>query len=67
MTSDKKSGEIIDFGGAGNQADKRRDARRDAKAAGLQQRFAAARRAAEPKSRAAERLKKLFKKPPSRS
>jgi hypothetical protein len=63
MMKDKPD-KIIDIASAGAKADKRRHTRREARANDLKQRFASARRAAESKSKAAERLKKRFKKTP---
>lgn len=66
MSDRKKPGEVVDFTRANDEADARRHARREAKASVLKSRFAKARRCAESKTRAAERLKKLFKQPRSR-
>lgn len=66
MSRDSNSGDVVDIRSAGNLADERRHARREAKAKDLKQRFSAARNAAESKSRAAERLKKLFRNPPKK-
>jgi hypothetical protein len=59
-----KPDKIIDIASAGAKADERRHTRREALVDGLKKRFASARRAAESKSKAAERLKKPFKKTP---
>jgi hypothetical protein len=65
MTGKKeKPAQIIDIATGSVQADASRQRKRETKARNLKQRFAAARRASESKSKAAERLKKLFKKPP---
>lgn len=66
MSRDSKPGDVIDIRRAGDKADTRRHARREAKAGDLKKRFSAARTAAESKSRAAGRLKQLFKKPPGK-
>lgn len=58
-----KIGKVVEFDRAGKQADTRRENRREAKAKDLRKRFSAARMDAESPSRAAERLKKLFKQP----
>ena len=66
MSRDSKSGDIVDFRSATDKADARRDDKREASAGDLKKRFTAARTAAESKSRAAGRLKQLFKKPPEK-
>ena len=63
MSRGSKSGDVIDIRSATDKADGRRHEQREAKARDLKKRFSAARTAAESKSKAAERLKKLFKKP----
>lgn len=61
MSRDHGPGDVVAFSGAG--VDAKRQEKREGKAKDLRQRFAAARSAAEPKSKAAERLKKLFRNP----
>jgi hypothetical protein len=65
LSSKDSPGEVVALPEASVIADKRREARREAKASSLKQRFSSARNGAESKSRAAERLKKLFKQPDS--
>jgi hypothetical protein len=65
LSSKDSPGKVVALREASAKADKRRDARREAKASSLKQRFSSARKGAESKSRAAERLKKLFKQPDS--
>jgi hypothetical protein len=59
MSRECEPGNVVAF----VRTDSRREEKRQAKAGNLRQRFAAARSASEPKSKAAERLKKLFKNP----
>lgn len=63
MSRKRKSGEVIAFSRNTDKSDTRREEKRNAKARDIRQRFAAARSAAEPKSRAAGRLKKRFWNP----
>lgn len=68
MTDKKgKSGKVIEFDAFGDKADARREARREARAKQLRNKFSAARRDAESKSEAAAKLKNLFKHPKSDS
>lgn len=62
-TRKNKTGKVVQFNSDGKLADARREDRREAKAKDLRKRFSAARREAESPSKAAERLKKLFKQP----
>ncbi len=59
MSRESEPGDVVAFA----RTDTRREEKRQAKASNLRQRFTAARSACEPKSKAAERLKKLFKNP----
>ena len=64
MTKNKNTpGQVVDINSASGKVDARKDARREAKARTLQKRFTAARREAESKTTAAERLKKVFRQP----
>ena len=65
MSSKDSPGKVVVLPEASVKADKRREARREAKVSSLKQRFSSVRKGAESKSRAAERLKKLFKQPDS--
>lgn len=58
-----KPAKIIEFNKTSDKAVARSQAQKEAKASNLKQRFSTARRTTESKSRAAERLKKLFKNP----
>ena len=66
MSRDSKPGDVVDIRSATGKTDDRREERREAKARDLKKRFSAARSAAESKSTAAERLKRLFKNPPKK-
>jgi hypothetical protein len=63
MGRERKTGEVVAFAGVDKKLNIRREEKRQAKAMDLRRCFEAARNDAEPKSRAAERLKKLFKNP----
>jgi len=66
LCSDNKEasgGNIVEFSRTSNKAASREEAKREAKARSIQKRFSAARKVATSKSKAAERLKKVFKKP----
>lgn len=65
MSQDDKPGEVIAFNQLETRIEERQHEKREAKAKELKQRFAAARHTSESKSKAVERLKKRFKKPPS--
>jgi len=56
-------GNIVEFSRISNKAASRKEAERQAKARSIQKRFSAARKASNSKSKAAERLKKVFEKP----
>jgi len=64
MSRKEKPAQVVEITKAAEKADSRKQAKREAKARELQQRFSSARRGAESKSKAADRLKKLFKNPP---
>jgi len=57
-------GQVVEFSKATGKAASRNEAKREAKAKEIRNRFSAARKASASKSKAAERLKKVFTKPP---
>jgi chitodextrinase len=66
LSSDNKEasgGNVVEFSRTSNKAAYREEVKREAKARSIQKRFSAARKASTSKSKAAERLKKVFKKP----
>ena len=67
MNNKKPTDNVISLPKSSAKADQRLDARREAKASNIKQRFSSSRKDAESKTKAAERLKKLFVRPDSDS
>jgi hypothetical protein len=61
--NEASGGNVVEFSRTSNKAASREEAKREAKARSIQKRFSAARKASTSKFKAAERLKKVFKKP----
>lgn len=67
MRNKKSSDNVVSLPKSSAKAEQRLDERREAKASDIKQRFSSSRMNAESKTKAAERLKKLFVQPESGS